>query len=885
MRIGLLFLILLIGSTMFGQSKALLKEKDDVEIFLYSNLDEFLQNPVESNLHILNSIEARLWRRPKNSKEQLAFTILLCNRGFYENKFYQKTNAVDSYEKAWELYNRNNLNGYDIIEFCLKPLGNLYTELGDYKNAENTIKAYLYLAEKNASITQKTAALINLSVVYQNSGRFKEAIRILSRLIEEKDIEGGQRAKALANIITNFISLKKYSEASQYLNDLKLLINENKINDVQLEINIEKLSSLVALNSGNYLNAESHLKKIERLIVSSPDINHRDLARLYIEHASILTEQNRFNEAVGILSKAIHILIPGYPEKKLSKTDLYPETMLIDIFDSMAANYALKNDYKKALEYYNLSFKVEDKLSELYQYEETKLIQLNDIRTRSEMCIKMYFYLLEQTGNEKYVHEAFLLAEKTRATILKETLLEKQQQAGLKVEPLLKKQIELERQNIRIKNLLVKEQLKDSEADITYINQLINTQNTLNLELKKVSGQLKKKYPDLYRTTKELDISALMKQLNRDDATMIEYFHGKDALYYFMLSDYEIKMLRIEDIETVNASILNFISYFDNASKINNDVTGYNNAAFSLYQLLNISSVGKTKNLIIIPDGILNFVPFETLLTQKTGQFNFEKLPYLLHKYGMVYNASAEFYLNNISNKQKKMNVLGVFPVFEGTEQPLSYSIDEANAIKALFPGLYLMRKDASFKNFTENISSYGILHLSTHADAGTYTTPASIHFADEQINLYDLYLLPLEQQLVILSACETGIGKLQKGEGVLSVARGFQYSGANNLLFSLWKVNDLSTSQLMGMFYKNYEKSSSAYLSNHQAKLQYLSTNNIENSKKSPYYWGSFVFYGTLESPTENYTFYITIIVILAVIILFLIIKFKDAKPEKIPA
>src|SRR5690606_14551814 len=135
---------------------------------------------------------------------------------------------------------------------------------------------------------------------------------------------------------------------------------------------------------------------------------------------------------------------------------------------------------------------------------------------------------------------------------------------------------------------------------------------------KKVSGQLKKKYPDLFRTTQKLDISGLMEKLNRDDATMIEYFYGKNAIYYFMLSDYGIKILRINNIETVNASILNFIAYFDSASKINNDVTGYNNAAFSLYQLLNISSVGKTKNLIIVPDGILNFVPFETLLTQKT---------------------------------------------------------------------------------------------------------------------------------------------------------------------------------------------------------------------------------------------------------------------------
>src|SRR5690606_26757299 len=352
--------------------------------------------------------------------------------------------------------------------------------------------------------------------------------------MEEKDIDIEQKAKALSNIITNFISLKKYSEASQHLNDLKLLMNENSIHDLQLKINVEKLSSLIALNSGNYLQAELHLNKIEQLIASSPDINQRDLARLYIEHATIFTEQKKFDEALATLNKAIHTLIPGYPEKKLSNKDIYPETVLIDVFDLLASNYALKNDYTTALKYYNLSFKVEELLSDLYQYEETKLIQLSDNRNRSEKCLEIYFLLFEQTGNKKYVREAFLLVEKTRATILKETLVKKQQQAGLKNEPLLQKQIELERQIIRIKNLLVKEQLKEKKANVMYINKLINSQNTVNLELKKVSGQLKNKYPDLFRTTKELDIPVLMEKLNCEDAAMIEYFYGRNALYYFI---------------------------------------------------------------------------------------------------------------------------------------------------------------------------------------------------------------------------------------------------------------------------------------------------------------------------------------------------------------
>jgi CHAT domain-containing protein len=101
----------------------------------------------------------------------------------------------------------------------------------------------------------------------------------------------------------------------------------------------------------------------------------------------------------------------------------------------------------------------------------------------------------------------------------------------------------------------------------------------------------------------------------------------------------------------------------------------------------------------------------------------------------------------------------------------------------------------------------------------------------------------------IILSACETGIGKLQKGEGAISVARGFQYAGATSVLFSLWKVNDQSTASVMSRFYESYKSSESVFESNHLAKLSYLKDNTIPNVKKSPYYWNGFAYYGAIDS------------------------------------
>lgn len=105
-----------------------------------------------------------------------------------------------------------------------------------------------------------------------------------------------------------------------------------------------------------------------------------------------------------------------------------------------------------------------------------------------------------------------------------------------------------------------------------------------------------------------------------------------------------------------------------------------------------------------------------------------------------------------------------------------------------------------------------------------------------------------------------------------MSVARGFQFAGAQNLLFSLWKVNDYTTSVFMSDFYENIKKGQTCFEANANAKIAFLNDPEISNDKKSPYYWSSFVYYGAI-SPQENTTNYIVYIIsFLGVIGLFLI-------------
>ena len=116
----------------------------------------------------------------------------------------------------------------------------------------------------------------------------------------------------------------------------------------------------------------------------------------------------------------------------------------------------------------------------------------------------------------------------------------------------------------------------------------------------------------------------------------------------------------------------------------------------------------------------------------------------------------------------------------------------------------------------------------------------------NEKLYVRDLYNLTLDAEMVVLSACETGIGELQRGEGVISLARGFVYAGAGSLVTSLWSVDDLSTKQVMELFYQNLKSGQTKDAALRNAKLTYLASTP---QKAHPFYWAAFAPIGNMES------------------------------------
>lgn len=145
------------------------------------------------------------------------------------------------------------------------------------------------------------------------------------------------------------------------------------------------------------------------------------------------------------------------------------------------------------------------------------------------------------------------------------------------------------------------------------------------------------------------------------------------------------------------------------------------------------------------------------------------------------------------------------------------------------------LNSQASKASFLNHSQDYEVLHLATHADAGKNHW---IAFSDEKLNLYELYTYENNANLVVLSGCNTLLGEIVSGEGVLSLARGFFYSGSQTVIASLWNTNDLAMSEIMTYFYENLSDGQSKSAALNNAKRQYLAEHDL--SEASPYYWAA---------------------------------------------
>jgi CHAT domain-containing protein len=372
-------------------------------------------------------------------------------------------------------------------------------------------------------------------------------------------------------------------------------------------------------------------------------------------------------------------------------------------------------------------------------------------------------------------------------------------------------------------------------------------------------------------------IARVQKEYLDGRSALLEYSVGEDRSYLLFITSSDAQLFELPGRSVLEDSLKGYLKSLSFPSH-----GPFMGAAASerisraLIFPLQCASQKNVDTLIIVPDGILHFLPFETLKVISEG-----KATYLIEKYKVSYclSATSLSILRQKTSDRTVTKYLLAFgaPVIQETNAPsddreksrteiwreiytrdgfsfssLPFSKKEVNTISRYFPeerrDIFIEKgaSEAALKNLP--LGEYEIIHFACHGfldkrycfRSALVLSPDAQQDEDGFLQAREIYGLRMDAKLVVLSACQSGNGALENGEGLVGLTRTFFYAGAHSVLSSIWSVNDESTAGLMDNFYASLVQGLNTSGALREAKLQMLNS-----TRSHPFYWAGFLLNG----------------------------------------
>ncbi len=629
---------------------------------------------------------------------------------------------------------------------------------------------------------------------------------------------------------------------------------------------------------------------------------HPHLGMGYNNVAKLHMKNNDYESALNMFQTAMHSNVFDFTAEETSSNPS-TENVLSDfiLLKSLSGKVeALDSSYQKkesisllhiSFQTYNLITELIDKLRTGYVSAESKNFLSEKTSYLYERAIQVCLELSKQTGDDMYRRYAFKFSEKSRTGMLLAGIKDaKAKQIAGVPDSLITVEQTLVYKISQKQNDLFEELNKGRRSRNTEVSklkeELFHLRNTyadhINYLEQRYRNYFQLKY-DSYTSSVEDVRKNLLKPRNSKDKKsyqLIEYFIGQDAIYRFQITndDYELHVTRKpSNFDGLVKGLRNSIKYQMEVSFVS--------ISNLLGSMLLPDSIGKNTHLTIIPDGILSYLPFESLIvTPSTRPTN--KQDFLIKNSTISYSYSATLSVEMTLNEYEKEvsnSFTGFAPVFDDRHNYVVLSSDKQSEINrtiadqnyvasldnfSVLPNskseLIEIHQKLKSRNYQTNSYFYAaaskenllskrtlnsrFLHFATHGLLNTsHPEYSGIVLSDSLENdiltIGEVYGLDLNTEIVTLSACETGMGRLIGGEGLVSFSRSFFYTGAKFIIVSLWKVDDEATSDVMKHFYQKYarKKKSDIYKSFQKARMKAIKKKKFNNISD----WFPFVLVG----------------------------------------
>ncbi|MEM1322086.1 MAG: CHAT domain-containing tetratricopeptide repeat protein [Bacteroidota bacterium] len=825
--------------------------------------------------------------------EAFGIAINNLNSLYYRRGNYRK--SLSLLEQSLQIKEAAN-DSKDNLAAVYANMGNAYYSIGDFDRAlEFQKKALEYrldaLKVGDARITNN---LKNIGMVFKGAMVFDSALVYYNKcILAMNNPQQLKKKRVFHSVISSFHGLaethlfrKEYTAARKYLERALSLQKEDKTYrkayTYELMARIDQAEGRLATALQNLTIANDLAQKYYK------SNGYPKLARKQLATAKVHTALQNYSEAQRYFQKALQTLSPAYPLK--DDLDNPP------LEELLAPPDALKISEAKAQmlwQYYQQQADTSLLTASLRTYQNAAgLIRelrqgiltgesKNTLAERSlpvyEGAIKAAVELYQKTQSPDYLRTAFQLAESNKALLLLESVNEQVALGHADLPDSL-----LERENaLRIdlayyRRIMLVEQQRGDKANAEKIKGWKDQLFTLQEDYDRLSRTLEQNYPRYHQLKYQnapVSVAQVQDQVLQPEQALLEYFIGDDEIYLFVLAANQ--PIQLHTLPNSGATLEN-IDAFKAMLQTPPDeglsaqtFAEFTGLGHQLYQDLlqpALSQLPTTINqLLIIPDQQLATLPFDLLLRAPAGEearnFSPATLDYLMEQYAVSYSYSATLLGKNQAREVQpfEQDFIGYAPSFQpamadATRSCTSdelYSLrcngPEVEAISQLLGGEGRYGLEAGRQHFEAEAANYRILHFASHACVDVDNPMLSkIYLADDYLSLYDLYNSGLRSELAVLSACNTGSGKLLKGEGVMSLARGFITSGCRSTLMSLWSVDDCATSDIMTQFYTHLNDGQNKAAALRQAKLDYL--NSASRAQQHPYYWAAFVQFGDVR-------------------------------------
>lgn len=812
---------------------------------------------------------------------------------------YKRTSRIleakASYQKAFSGYRHLDSLAYDydkrwVALFVYKPLANIYTRLENYENATSLLLLARSVLEDSGKKGEAAQAAIDLGILYATTERHQEAVSLFEQQFKNPDLSDYIRAVLLLNKARSLMQLSRTDAGLKDIQSAISVLKQGHWNSILMDA--YHVLGQLQVQKGDTQNAKASLN---RAIILSREVlptRSRKRSKIYASTGELYLRNNELETALLYYQKSLFAVLNNIDSTDVSSMpdprDLYAENSILTALDGKAA--AFEKWYKtsgnpdyliKALKNLQAGFDVEHLIQNAQQHSTSKIQFQKQNQSRRERAIALCVTLSEKTGEDTYLDIAFQIAEASKAAVLLESVRENLARRQLKgTQQLIQQVKETEKALAAIESeLLAVENPEKGTFDELNEQKVFLSQKLLTL--KKSLEEQHPEYANLNAREKVVSVAEVQKILLKSrEEVFVEFFWGTGFLYVFKIEkEAGITFLKIPLDEDFQNTFTQFLDLFSADNRWKMGAEAFQSAAFNLYQKIYAPLQIETfSGVTVVPDGLLAFIPFEALVTEwKTGAF-FKNLAYVIHRQNIKYAYSGSVLQQQQQAVASGQTFLFIAPGFADGQLGLP-ALDASDLDIGHPPGLKrLMDNEATRSNFENEAALSRVIHLFTHAEANQTGLQPRVFFFDEALTLSEIYALDLSAELVVLSACETNLGKLEKGEGVMSLARGFAYAGASSLIASLWKVKNRQTADIFSSFYKNLEAGKSKSEALRDAKLGFLE--QTDDIHASPAYWTGFVFIGsdTRESPEQgiHYLLLVGLALMAAGIVFFMRIRKK---------